>query len=211
MSGGAGHRGVWECTPPEQQREQQCGSDSQQLIVIREVSVNQVCSGTVRTDGVRDMIGTMLIRWVLAAAHLLALGIGLGAIWARARALRAPLDSATGLRRVFYADTLWGLAAVLWIATGLTRAFGGFEKGTAYYLHNDFFLAKMTLLVAVLALEVWPMTTLMRWRIQRAHSERVRTDAAGKMAWISTLQAVLVVAMVFVAAAMARGMGERAS
>ena len=29
----------------------------------------------------------MTLRWLLAAVHLLALGIGLGAVWARARSL----------------------------------------------------------------------------------------------------------------------------
>ena len=74
----------------------------------------------------------MTIRWLFAAVHLLALGIGLGAIWARARALQGALDT-PGLRRAFYADTWWGIAAILWIATGLARAFGGMEKGAAYY------------------------------------------------------------------------------
>jgi len=68
-----------------------------------------------------------------------ALGIGLGAIWRAARTLRAPLESPGALSPVFYADSLWGVAALLWIATGLTRAFGGFEKGTTYYVHNSFF------------------------------------------------------------------------
>jgi hypothetical protein len=49
----------------------------------------------------------MTIRWLLAAAHLLALGIGLGAVWARGRALRGLLD-ASGVRRVLSADTWWG-------------------------------------------------------------------------------------------------------
>src|SRR5207247_5390021 len=59
----------------------------------------------------------MTIRWLLAAVHLLALGVGLGAVWARGRALQAPLD-VPALRRVFSADTWWGIAAVLWIGTG---------------------------------------------------------------------------------------------
>src|SRR6266511_1832568 len=54
----------------------------------------------------------MTIRWLLAALHLLALGIGLGAVWARGRALRDALD-ASGLRRAFHADAWWGIAAVL--------------------------------------------------------------------------------------------------
>ena len=101
----------------------------------------------------------MTIRWLLAALHLLALGIGLGAVWARGRALQTQLD-VTGLRRVFYADTWWGIAAVLWVGTGLVRAFGGFEKGSFYYL----LWAKMGLLAAILVLEVGPMIALIRWR-----------------------------------------------
>jgi len=89
----------------------------------------------------------MTIRWLLAAVHLLALGVGLGAVWARGRALQAPLE-VPALRRVFSADTWWGIAAVLWIGTGLVRAFGGYEKGDFYYLHNHLFWAKMGLLAA---------------------------------------------------------------
>ena len=152
----------------------------------------------------------MLTRWLLAALHLLALGVGLGAVWARGRALRGPLD-AHGLRRVFAADAWWGVAAVVWIATGLLRAFGGWEKGTAYYLQNHAFLTKMALLVLVLALEAWPMATLIRWRIRLAKGGEVDTARAPTFALISTVQAALVVAMVFAAAAMARGLGTRQS
>src|SRR3989454_6746053 len=109
----------------------------------------------------------MTIRWLLAALHLLALGVGLGAVWARGHALQTQLD-VLGLRRVFYADTWWGVAAFLWIGTGLVRAFGGFEKGSFYYLHNHVFWAKMGLLAAILVLEVGPMIALIRWRVAGA-------------------------------------------
>jgi putative membrane protein len=148
----------------------------------------------------------MNLRLVLATVHLLALGFGLGAIWARARALRARLDL-DGLRRVFYADTWWGIAALLWIGTGLWRLFGGLEKGTAYYLHNHAFFAKMGLLGLILILEVWPMITLIRWRVRVQAGELPDTGAAGQLSRISVLQAALVVLMVFAAVAMARGYG----
>lgn len=45
-----------------------------------------------------------MTRWLLASIHLLGFGIALGAVWARALALRKPLDLA-GIRRVLYADT----------------------------------------------------------------------------------------------------------
>jgi putative membrane protein len=147
-----------------------------------------------------------MIRWIVAALHLLALGVGLGAVWARGRALRGVLD-AQGLQRVFYADNLWGIAAVVWIATGLARAFAGLEKGSAYYLHNHVFWLKMTLLGLVLVLEVWPMVSLIGWRSRRARGEDIDTRRAGVFANISVVQASLVVAMVFAATAMARGLG----
>ena len=148
----------------------------------------------------------MLIRWLFAALHLLGLGVGLGAVWARARALRGPLDP-SGLRRVFYADSWWGVAAALWIGTGLVRVISGLEKGMDYYLQNHVFWGKMTLLLAILALEVSPMVTLVRWRTQLRRGEAPDTRLAGRFAGISYLQAVLVLLMVLAATAMARGIG----
>jgi putative membrane protein len=148
----------------------------------------------------------MMARWLAASLHLLALGIGLGAVWARGRALRSSLDAGT-LRQVFFADTLWGLAAVLWISTGLWRLLAGLEKGTGYYLQNHLFLTKMALLALVLLLEIRPMITLIRWRKTVSRGEAPDTRAAPLLARISFVQAWLIVLMVFAAAAMARGMG----
>ncbi|HXF63944.1 MAG TPA: DUF2214 family protein [Caldilineaceae bacterium] len=147
----------------------------------------------------------MLLRWLLASLHLLALGIGFGAVAVRAGALHGPLTP-DGLRRVFLADTFWGLAAILWIVTGLIRAFSTLEKGAAYYLHNGAFLLKMALLIVILALEIWPMITLIQWRLQLARNQTPDTTAAGAIARISWVQAGLVVLMVFAATAMARGL-----
>src|SRR5919199_4942063 len=69
-----------------------------------------------------------MLSAVFSALHLLALAIGLPGVFLRGRALKGPLDE-TGLRRLFAADTVWGVAAGLWIVTGLLRAFGGLEKG----------------------------------------------------------------------------------
>jgi putative membrane protein len=127
-------------------------------------------------------------------------------VWARGRALRSSLDAGT-LRQVFFADTLWGLAAVLWISTGLWRLLAGLEKGTGYYLQNQLFLTKMALLALVLLLEIRPMITLIRWRRTVSRGEAPDTRAAPLLARISFVQAWLIGLMVFAAAGMARGMG----
>jgi putative membrane protein len=147
-----------------------------------------------------------VLRWLLAAVHLLALGIGLGAIWARALTLRGPLDAA-GVRRVLAADTWWGIAAILWIGTGLVRAFGGFEKGTLYYTHNHYFWVKMGLLGSILLLEIMPMITFIKWRARLAKHETPDATNAASFATTSFIQAALIVFMVLAATAMARGYG----
>jgi putative membrane protein len=145
-----------------------------------------------------------MLRLTLAALHLIALGLGLGAVVQRGSALREPLDT-RALRRAFRADTLWGISAALWIVTGLWRLLAGTEKATAYYTHNHVFFAKMGLLALILVLEIRPMLTLIRWR--RGASADAGT--ARLIATVSHVQALLVVGMVFAAVAMARGYGAR--
>ena len=152
-----------------------------------------------------------MLRITLAALHLIALGLGLGAVIARGTALRESPSNAA-LRRAFRSDSTWGFAALLWIVTGLWRLLAGIEKPTGYYLVNPTFHAKVGLFLLVLVLELWPMITLIRWR--RAFSagesaERLMTRGAGRrIATISHVEALIVVVMVFVAVALARGFGS---
>lgn len=151
-------------------------------------------------------------RIALAVLHLAALGIGLGAVWARARALgERPLGGAAA-RRAFSADGWWAAAAGLWIATGLWRLLAGTEKATSYYFGNHVFYAKMGFLVLILALEVYPIVTLIRWRRTAARGGADFTpDAreASRIRALSYAQVVLVLAMVTAAVMMARGYGVR--
>lgn len=144
-----------------------------------------------------------MLRLLLAATHLLALGIGLGAVWARGRALRGIVDNAA-LRRAFAADAWWGIAAVLWLATGLTRLLAG-EKSVEYYVRNPLFHLKMGLFLLVLALEIWPMITLIRWRRALGRNQTPAFGSAHRIARISTIEAFIIVIIVFVATALARG------
>ena len=146
----------------------------------------------------------MILRWLFASLHLLTLPLGLGAVWARSRALRT-VHQTGDYRGVFLADNLWGLAAFLWISTGLVRAFAGLEKGSSYYLHDRMFIVKMSLLVVILLLEIRPMVTLIRWRRAVGKGATVDTTLAPALARISRIQAGIVVLMVFAATALARG------
>src|SRR5215211_279831 len=89
--------------------------------------------------------GTMALRLVLAWLHLLALALGIGGVWARARALddslRNPEDP-RAIRRALVGNAWWGIAVVAWLATGLWRLFAGTEKPPSYYVASNLFAAK---------------------------------------------------------------------
>ena len=140
---------------------------------------------------------------MLSAVHVLALALGLGAVFLRGQALARPLDDA-GWRRLLAADNAWGIAAGLWIASGLARVFfGGKEPG--FYWRNGFLWLKLALFGLVFFLELTPMVTFMRVRSaqrRRAALPRFSVEAFRR---INAAELALVVTIVFVAAFMARG------
>jgi putative membrane protein len=139
---------------------------------------------------------------LFSALHLLGLGIGLGAVYARGRAFRA-----RDLEAAFVADNWWGIAAILWLGTGLYRAFGGIEKGSAYYLANHFFHAKMGIFLLLALVELWPMVTLIRMRIAKSRGAAVDPESLGRFVRVNDLEVAGLVILPFLAAAMARGYG----
>jgi len=148
----------------------------------------------------------MNLSYLLATLHILTFGLGFYAIWSRASALKK-LNDVSGLTEVFKADSLWGLAALLWIATGLWRAFGGLGKGSDYYLHSNTFIAKMSFFLLVFIIEIKPMVTLIQWRIRKRKNEAINFSAARTLSILSQIELGLLIIIVSLATAMARGIG----
>jgi putative membrane protein len=147
----------------------------------------------------------MLVHWSLAAIHLLAFALGFWAVLTRGIAFSRLAAGTADAGRVLIADNLWGISAVILLITGGMRAFGGYEKGTDYYLHQPLFHLKMTLFVLVLLVELAPMITLIKWRIALARGTAFDTSRAKLFARISHVEALLLVLIVIAATGMARG------
>jgi putative membrane protein len=147
----------------------------------------------------------MLTHWFFAAAHLLAFALGFWAVLVRGTNFRR-LAAGTGeARSVLIADNIWGICALILLVTGGMRAFGGYEKGTDYYLHQPLFHLKMTLFVLILILEMAPMVTLIKWRVALARGATIDIRRATLFARISHVEAMLVLLMIVAATGMARG------
>jgi putative membrane protein len=145
----------------------------------------------------------VVVGALLSAIHVLTLALGLGAVFARGRALAGPLDD-SGWRRVLAADDLWGAAAALWFASGLLRVFFG-GKEVAFYTHNGLFWVKMALFGLVFALELTPMRTFIRVRAARKRGTPLPPFSVDSYRRINAFELRIVVLIVFVAAFMARG------
>ena len=145
----------------------------------------------------------MIVGALLSAVHALTLALGLGAVFMRGRALAGRLDDA-GWQRLLAADNVWGVAAALWIASGLGRVFfGGKEPG--FYWHNGFFWVKLGLFALVFALEAKPMMTFIRVRSAQRRGAALPRFSVEAYRRINSIEVVLVVTIVFAAAFMARG------
>lgn len=144
----------------------------------------------------------VIVPAVLSALHLLTLALGLGAVVWRNQALLR-LEHGGRWEDVLRADTAWGIAAILWIATGLARVFKGGQT-PVFYLHNGFFWIKMALFAIVFAIELIPMVALLRVRAARRRGLEPPELPIARLRRIGAVETALVILIVFAAAFMAR-------
>ena len=142
---------------------------------------------------------------VVASLHVLALGMGLGGLWSRGRALHDSLRRSgepRALRRAFAGAAWWSVAVLLWLITGVWWLASGAANVNSIYAVDAGFLVKMALFALVVGLEVWPMTKFLQWRF--AHADPKPREVR-RIEAISYLQCALVVGIVVAATSMARG------
>ncbi|HEY3495164.1 MAG TPA: DUF2214 family protein [Polyangiaceae bacterium] len=143
---------------------------------------------------------------LLAIVHLLSLVFGVAVLVLRAKSL-ARAERAEELGPVFLWDNLYAAVAAFWLGSGLLRAFGGFEKGSDYYLHNHVFWTKLLLLAVVLGAEGVLMVTFIRFRIQKKRGAAISLANKPRLLKLHWVELWSIAGMVVMAALMARGVG----
>ena len=68
-------------------------------------------------------------------------------------------------RKVQRADLAYGMSAGVLLVVGFLRVWY-FEKGSAYYFQNAFFIAKMSLFILVALLSIYPTVLFVSWNKQ---------------------------------------------
>ncbi len=157
-----------------------------------------------------------------SSIHILGVAVALGGLYMRGvyfRALRDthrladPADSASpgpaskaAFNGISIADSFWGVAAILLIGSWMWRIFGGLEMGLEFYTFNGFFWLKMGLLGGAMVLELWPMVTLVRWRIADARDQAFDPSPLVWFIRINNAQLVVLLGIITAAPAMSRAL-----
>jgi len=94
-------------------------------------------------------IGIMLLMGSLISEHL----------------LLKPKMTKEQINSLAITDLIYGMSALLVLATGLLRWFF-YGKGSEYYLSNPLFHTKLTLFVILAVLSIFPTIKFLKWRKQ---------------------------------------------
>jgi putative membrane protein len=139
-------------------------------------------------------IGIMVLMGSLIAEHLLL----------KPKMNKEQISTLAGI------DLIYGLSALLVLATGLLRWFV-YGKGTAYYLSNHFFHAKLTLFVILGALSIIPTIKFLKWRKQVNNGQEpdLNDRIAKKLLMIIRLELLILVIIPLLAVMIFMGVGAK--
>ena len=112
-------------------------------------------------------------------------------------------------QRIRRADRVAGLAAAMVLAFGLARVFY-FEKGSAYYFSNTWFLIKLGLFVAAALISIYPTLQFLRWGDELGRGVAPALDGATVKRLRRALHwdLVMIAGILLCASLMAKGFGS---
>lgn len=104
----------------------------------------------------------MTLEAVLAALHIVAILTLVVFLSSQAALCRIEWLNAAVVERLARLDAIYGASAMVLVATGLARVFWG-VKGLSWYVSQPMFHIKITLVVAIAILSIFPTIAFRRW------------------------------------------------
>lgn len=108
------------------------------------------------------------------------------------------------ISRLAILDAVYGIAAITLWGAGLTMWFGGVTKPTMYYNQNWIFHTKLSLILVIGLLSIYPTVFFLRNR--KGEKEEV-VDVPPRVFWMIRLELALLFVIPLLAGLMARGVG----
>lgn len=151
----------------------------------------------------------MTLEAILAYLHLLAILTMVVFIASEAALCRIEWLNAAVVERLAKVDLIYGIAAVVVIATGVARTWWGM-KGTAWYWTNPLLHLKLALFVIVGVISIFPTMRYQRWRKALRATGALPAEAeVRKTRKLVMIQAHIIAIIPLVAVFLARGFGAR--
>ena len=149
----------------------------------------------------------MLAAALVAFGHFLAF-FALTAALVLELALIAESISVETARRIRRADRIAGLAALSVLVFGLLRVFL-FEKGSAYYFSNTWFLIKLGLFIVAALISIYPTLQFFRWgsELEQDIAPGLDGTAVKRLKRAIHWELVMIAGILLCASLMAKGFG----
>jgi len=150
----------------------------------------------------------MTLEAILAYVHLLAILTMVVFISSEAALCRVEWMNKAVVERLARVDAIYGMAAILVLATGIARTVWG-VKGSAWYWTNPLLHVKLTLFIVVGLMSIVPTMTYLRWRKQLRATGALPAEAeVRKTRKLVMIQAHILVLIPLFAVFLARGFGK---
>lgn len=151
----------------------------------------------------------MLISAVVAYLHYLGLMLSFGALVLEIFILNSQKElSLNEAWKIVIADTVYGISAVMILATGVLRVLY-YGKGSEYYLNNPVFYTKVAIFLLVGGLSLYPTVSFISWvpALQKGTAPKVESTQVNRLIWLIRTEIVGFALIPLLAALMARGIG----
>ncbi len=144
---------------------------------------------------------------LMAFLHHLAAFTVVAALAVEVALFRPPLSLAQA-RRLQRADLIFGASAAAILVIGLLRV-TYFEKGPAYYWHDNYFLLKFTAFILASLISIYPTVTFLsrRGALAAGDAPQLSDERVPRVRLCLMLELAAIVIILLCAALMARGFG----
>ena len=150
----------------------------------------------------------MTLEAILAYIHFLAILTMVVFISGEAALCRAEWLNKAVVERLARLDMVYGIAAMLVLASGIARTVWG-VKGSGWYWSNPLLHIKLTLFIIVGVISIFPTLTYLRWRKAVRASGALPSDTEiRKTRKLVMIQAHMLALIPLAAVFLARGYGK---